>query len=97
MAVGMSSIVASIMAITTTNAAPTTSASVVGGDHGHVNGTPGGDSSGSEDGAVVALLRSALGRVRLEEDRATKAEIRASLMSLADPASALPVGGWVGG
>lgn len=40
---------------------------------------------------MVALLRSALARVRLEEDRGARVEIRARLMALGDPSSAMPV------
>lgn len=46
---------------------------------------------GGEEEGTVALLRSALARVRLEEARAARAEVRARFMSLADPSSSLPV------
>lgn len=55
---------------------------------------PGGaaadDYSVTEEGRV-AVLRSALARVRLEEDRTARAEVRACLMAISDPSSAMPV------
>lgn len=45
---------------------------------------------GSEEGRV-AVLRTLLARVRLEEDRAGRAETRASLMAIVEPSSAVPV------
>lgn len=57
-------------------------------------GIPKGLDGSSEEGRV-SILRSALARVRLEEDRATRAEIRASLMAISDPSSALPVSAMV--
>ncbi|CAM9293267.1 unnamed protein product [Scytosiphon promiscuus] len=44
---------------------------------------------GSEEGRVV-VLRTLLARVRLEEDRAARAETRAGLMALVEPSSAVP-------
>lgn len=41
----------------------------------------------------MAVLRTLLARVRLEEDRAARAETRASLMALVEPSSAVPVRG----
>lgn len=49
------------------------------------------EGGGSEEGRVVALLRVSLARVRLEEDRAARAEVRAGLMKLPDPSSLMPV------
>lgn len=76
---------------------PTAAASANVNSNGSVVG--GGDDSGGGEGTMVTLLRTALARVRLEEDRTVRAEIRAGLMSLADPSSALPVslGGGGGG
>lgn len=58
--------------------------------------SPNGDGAGgagdgeSEEGRV-AVLRTLLARVRLEEDRAVRSETRASLMALVEPSSAVPV------
>eukprot|EP00752_Nemacystus_decipiens_P003518 g3245.t2 len=57
-----------------------------------LNGGGGGGGTGdggSEEGRV-AVLRTLLARVRLEEDRAVRAETRASLMALVEPSSAVP-------
>lgn len=69
---------------------------------GTVGVMPGGGSgAGVEDYSVteegrVAVLRSALARVRLEEDRTARAEVRACLMAIPDPSSAMPVGlAWI--
>ena len=56
-----------------------------------VSGAGAEDYSVTEEGRV-AVLRSALARVRLEEDRAARAEVRACLMAISDPSSAMPVG-----
>lgn len=61
------------------------------GGVGTSNGVVGAGPEGSSEEERVALLRSALGRVRLEEDRAVRAEIRLALMSIAEPSSAMPV------
>ncbi|CAN0283647.1 unnamed protein product, partial [Ectocarpus fasciculatus] len=47
------------------------------------------DGSSSEEGRV-AVLRSLLARVRLDEDRTARAETRASLMALVEPSAAVP-------
>lgn len=39
----------------------------------------------------MVVLRTLLARVRLEEDRAARAETRAGLMALVEPSSAVPV------
>eukprot|EP00903_Cladosiphon_okamuranus_P014110 g13116.t1 len=52
-------------------------------------GGGGAGDGGSEEGRV-AVLRTLLARVRLEEDRAVRAETRASLMALVEPSSAVP-------
>lgn len=62
-----------------------------------LNGGGGGGGAGdggSEEGRV-AVLRTLLARVRLEEDRAVRAETRASLTALVEPSSAVPVCGHV--
>lgn len=57
---------------------------------GGVPGAAAEDYSVTEEGRV-AVLRSALARVRLEEDRTARAEVRACLMAISDPSSAMPV------
>lgn len=56
-----------------------------------VSGAAVADSYSVTEEGRVAVLRSALARVRLEEDRTARAEVRASLMAIADPSSAMPV------
>lgn len=46
---------------------------------------------GSSEEGRVAVLRSLLARVRLDEDRTARAETRASLMALVEPSAAVPV------
>eukprot|EP00904_Undaria_pinnatifida_P008473 jgi/Undpi1/4756/HiC_scaffold_18.g08109.m1 len=55
-----------------------------------VSGAAGAESYSVTEEGRVAVLRSALARVRLEEDRTARAEVRASLMAIADPSSAMP-------
>ncbi|CAM9472002.1 unnamed protein product [Ectocarpus sp. 4 AP-2014] len=52
-------------------------------------GVAAADGSSSEEGRV-AVLRSLLARVRLDEDRTARAETRASLMALVEPSAAVP-------
>lgn len=57
------------------------------------SGSGGGAGDGGSEEGRVAVLRTLLARVRLEEDRSVRAETRASLMALVEPSSAVPVRG----
>ncbi|CAM9845413.1 unnamed protein product, partial [Laminaria digitata] len=63
---------------------------VAGGIGGVIPGGAAADDYSVTEEGRVAVLRSALARVRLEEDRTARAEVRACLMAISDPSSAMP-------